>query len=660
MAGPGLLSGGSGRRIATVLPGLAVMAGLLVTTAGTASAKGTSKPKVTSFTASPSSVTTADGAVTLSATVTNASGCTLTSSLPISDLPYTTSCSGGPVTRSIVVPLNSGKKAIKYKFTLTATGTGGTKSKKLKVSVAAGAGNPPLSGVASVVSTGETSASGGNDQSYCALLSSGGGVDCWGSNGFGQLGDGSTGPESCGDPCSTTPVPVSGVNGIGTLSGVESLVASGGGSIGGEGEEASFCALLNSGDVDCWGDNIEGELGIGSNSGPQTCPPASTPCSTTPVAAEVTGATSLESDGVYGYCAVLASTVEDPNGSVDCWGYGDDGELGNGTHNYYDATPGPVVAVGGDGILSGVASLAAGVEGYGYCAVLTSGGVDCWGLDYYGQVGNGSTSDSDVLAPVAASGVGGTGTLSDVKSVVGVNEASYCALLDLGSVDCWGAQGALGAGDSPSGLTTCTATDAACVPYPVQVLGVGGTGTLSDVSSLIANTNGSEDFSDVCASLGSGGVDCWGNNTDGSLGSGGNGNATPSNIPVAVSAVGGSGDLSGVSSLGSTDFGFCAALQTSGQVDCWGDDSFDTLGAGPAADCAPYDFCSTPQAVVGIGDSGNLSGVETVTGSELTNCALLTSGEVDCWGDGSYGQLGNGTGYEATEAPSPVSVFAPA
>jgi hypothetical protein len=80
---------------------------------------------------------------------------------------------------------------------------------------------------------------------------------------------------------------------------------------------------------------------------------------------------------------------------VDCWGFGEWGQLGNGTFYssspFGSATPVEVEGVGGTGTLTGVASLASddGDGSYGYCALLTSGGVDCWGEGYFGELGNG-------------------------------------------------------------------------------------------------------------------------------------------------------------------------------------------------------------------------------------------------------------------------------
>jgi alpha-tubulin suppressor-like RCC1 family protein len=101
---------------------------------------------------------------------------------------------------------------------------------------------------------------------------------------------------------------------------------------------SGYCAILTSGAVDCWGDNTEGELGVGTMTGPELCSEfsESTPCSTTPVATGISAA-SLASDG-QSVCAILDS------GAAECWGSGFDGALGDGTANNSDV-PVPVVGI---------------------------------------------------------------------------------------------------------------------------------------------------------------------------------------------------------------------------------------------------------------------------------------------------------------------------
>jgi alpha-tubulin suppressor-like RCC1 family protein len=109
-------------------------------------------------------------------------------------------------------------------------------------------------------------------QFTCALLS-GGAVDCWGSGDFGQLGDGMLGgSDAChGAPNSCFMTPAS----IPTLTGLEAISA---------GDDFA-CAVLPCGNVECWGENVFGNLGNGSAAGPDTCPysGSTVACSTLPV-----------------------------------------------------------------------------------------------------------------------------------------------------------------------------------------------------------------------------------------------------------------------------------------------------------------------------------------------------------------------------------------
>jgi hypothetical protein len=133
-----------------------------------------------------------------------------------------------------------------------------------------------------------------------------------------------------------------------------------------------------------------------------------------------------------------------------CWGYGGNGGLGNGTFDN-SAAPTVVVGVGGVGALSGVTGITSDV-GDSYCVVMNSGGVDCWGYGKQGQLGDGifySTGDEGSATPVAVQGVGGTGGITGVESLVSdANNSGYCAVLTSSEMDCWGhgAHGELGNG----------------------------------------------------------------------------------------------------------------------------------------------------------------------------------------------------------------------
>ncbi|MDT8447532.1 MAG: Ig-like domain-containing protein [bacterium] len=190
----------------------------------------------------------------------------------------------------------------------------------------------------------------------CALLSDQT-VKCWGSNGYGQLGDGATGYVS--STKQTTPVNVIGISNATSLA------------LGG----AHSCALLADKSIQCWGSNSSGQLGDGT-----------TTESSTPKSVNGISTATVVALGSSHSCALLASK------QVQCWGRNDYGQLGDTTTTDRSA---PVTVTG----ISDVIGIAAGYNHS--CAVLSNGGVSCWGANYYGQLGNGSTTNSSVPVQVS-------------------------------------------------------------------------------------------------------------------------------------------------------------------------------------------------------------------------------------------------------------------
>jgi hypothetical protein len=132
-----------GQRLRGVLSASGVTCALLLAMAAAAGAKAP-KPSVTAFAVTPSSVTTHNGWVTLSATVTNASSCAFSAKPAVSSLPAAVPCSTGAVTEVVDLPANSGKRTTKYSFHLLVTGAGGTRSAPaIKATVGVGAGGIP-------------------------------------------------------------------------------------------------------------------------------------------------------------------------------------------------------------------------------------------------------------------------------------------------------------------------------------------------------------------------------------------------------------------------------------------------------------------------------------------------------------------------------------
>jgi alpha-tubulin suppressor-like RCC1 family protein len=231
-----------------------------------------------------------------------------------------------------------------------------------------------------------------SDNFTCAILA-GGLVKCWGYNGWAQLGSQTTDEDSGGAACSTTPVPVSGVEGATGL-------ATGG---------SHVCAIFPGGTARCWGANNNGQLGdgvLGTETG-STVTGSPTPMSVV----GLTGALTLAANGAN-TCALLS------DGTVRCWGANLNNVLGAGAVS--GLTPVTIQDIKGAVVLAG---------GGAMCVVLSDGTPRCWGRNEHGQLGNGTTKSSD--SPLAVPG------LSDVVKIA-AGERHTCALLSDHTVRCWG------------------------------------------------------------------------------------------------------------------------------------------------------------------------------------------------------------------------------
>jgi len=254
----------------------------------------------------------------------------------------------------------------------------------------------------------------------CAILDNGD-LSCWGRNGRGELGLGDT--INRGDVPGQMGRNLPKVD-LGAGRTAVSLSAS----------MHRTCAILDNGTLKCWGDNVYGQLGLGDTTDRYAPPP-------TPIDLGQGRTAVAISAGTQTTCALL------DNGSVKCWGWNIRGQLGLGHTTDSYAPPATAIDLG-----QGRTAIAVSAGWDHACAILDNGSLKCWGCNEFGQLGLGDTNNrgdnpgemGDAL-PAVDLGAGRTA----VAVSVGQN-AHTCALLDNGSVKCWGwnAAGFLGLGDT--------------------------------------------------------------------------------------------------------------------------------------------------------------------------------------------------------------------
>ncbi len=320
--------------------------------------------------------------------------------------------------------------------------------------------------------------------SACATFDDGT-AKCWGYSGYGANGYSGAGGNldaySVGENINFVPIGAS-----------RSIVQM-------EGGHYFHCALLDNGSVKCWGYWANGALGqdIAINYGIDQG--GSSLYSMPPVALGTT-ATKVTA-GYYHACALLTG------GAVKCWGYNAYGQLGQNNTTTIGTGGGSMagmIAVN----LGGHAATDISAGAYYTCAVLDTGKARCWGYNYYGNLGTGDTVNYG--SDNAAASVANVPEISFAgRSIVKIQASGYhtCALLDNGTLRCWGYNyaGQLGYGDTvnrggaPGQMSTLTA-----VP-----LGTGRT----VVSMGLGDSH-------TCAILDNNTLKCWGYNTWGNLGLG--------------------------------------------------------------------------------------------------------------------------------------------
>ncbi|MAK77837.1 MAG: hypothetical protein CL992_00945, partial [Euryarchaeota archaeon] len=283
----------------------------------------------------------------------------------------------------------------------------------------------------------------------CAVFDDGS-IRCWGRNNNGQIGDNSTSDRSTPRNVSMPP-------------GLNATAVSAG--------DDHTCGLMDDGSVWCWGMNDD--LQVGTNG---------TLNNLTPIEVLMSGslnATAISAGGIH-TCALLT------NGSVACWGGNEKGQLGFNTSSFTSLPDTSVLPSGRN-----VTSISAG--GSHTCVLLDNGSAACWGDNEQGQLGDGSRESTTEPTYV---------NISSSRNVTSISAGGdhTCALLDNGTLFCWGdgGDGRLGYGGDVEMMN----------PMLVNF----SIGRIADaVSSGHRHT---------CAVLDNGSMECWGYNNQGAIGDG--------------------------------------------------------------------------------------------------------------------------------------------
>lgn len=282
-------------------------------------------------------------------------------------------------------------------------------------------------------------------------------------------------------------------------------------------------------------------------------------------------------------CALTSS------GAPYCWGHNADGRVGDSTA--MNTRPTPVAVYGGHTFSSITA-------GEAHTCGLTSGGqAYCWGANNYGQLGNNSSSFSRI--PVAVQQPAGV-TFFQITG----GKWHTCGLALGGQAYCWGygGFGALGGGFSFGDS----------IPQAVsQPAGV----TFASISS---------GFEHTCALTSGGAAYCWGRNGNSQLG---DSTTTTQYTPVLARRP------SGVtySEIATAGFSTCAIANSTNVAYCWGLGSSGQLGNGSTANSRLPVAVTMPSGV----------SFYVIRGQNTSMCAGDGVGQVWCWGNNFYGQLGD-------------------
>lgn len=399
---------------------------------------------------------------------------------------------------------------------------------------------------------------------------------------------------------------------------------------------AHACAILSNNTLKCWGANNFGQLGLGNTTNRGDDPGEMG--ASLPTVNLGTGRTakSIAGGGLH-TCAIL------DNGSVKCWGASANGELGLGDTATRGNEPGemgdslPTLNLG-----TGRTAVAIDANLYHTCAILDNGAVKCWGRNTRGQLGVGDTASRGDAASEMGDDLSAV-SLGQAAVAVTTGFNHSCALLNDGTVKCWGANdyGQLGLGHTDD-----------IADGPDEPLGSVDLGSGRTAVTIAAGGD------HTCAVLDNDALKCWGRNDFGELGLGhtdpiGDGSGELGDVLPALNL-----GLSRTATSVLTGYSHTCAILDNESIKCWGANYWAMLGLGDTDDRGnESNEMGEDLPAVNVGTGKRAVALSSGT---YFNCALFDDNSVKCWGLNLSGQLGVGDTVMRGDTPESMGDALPA
>jgi alpha-tubulin suppressor-like RCC1 family protein len=322
-------------------------------------------------------------------------------------------------------------------------------------------------------------------------------------------------------------------------------------------------------------------------------------------------------DANYGHSCGI-----DQEGKLYCWGNNGDGQLGDLSTNVR-RSPTPVRFNGDDPVVKQVS-----VGRYNTCILTEGNRVMCWGDGQYGQNGQGSwntdATDYDRLNPREV-----LLPWSSNATMISTGDKFACALMDDGSVECWGwnSYGQLGIGS--------TSPSYSGLPQTVML----------PEDRFAISIDSTESY--TCAVMDDGTMYCWGNQIYGNMGTGSghlSGTASYAHTPIPVDLPRGY-----EVSFMSVGMRHSCAVMTDDSLWCWGRNAYGEIGVGNVSN-SNSQIIRRPVKI----DMQYYSPIVSLSAGRDSTCTLHDDGSLNCWGSNIYGQIG--TGLIGGDTYSPISI----